>query len=136
MLVGYVSDERYVAIADVAIEIDRDGETVAVTHSTARGKVLAAIEPGRYRVTLAKPGFGSKSVIIDIDGETPYQFRLRGRVEIGQFVGPQGHARTLLSVDDRVRWRRVVGPAARDAAPARSTHPITCGLLTSRAPIS
>jgi N,N-dimethylformamidase len=76
MLVGYVSDERYVAIADVAIEIDRDGETVAVTHSTARGKVLAEIEPGRYRVTLAKQGFGSKSVTIDIDGETPYQFRL------------------------------------------------------------
>jgi len=76
MLVGYVSDERYVAIADVAIEIDRDGETVAVTHSTARGKVLADIEPGRYRVTLAKQGLGSKSVTIDIDGETPYQFRL------------------------------------------------------------
>ncbi len=76
MLVGYVSDERYVAIADVAIEIDRDGETVAVTHSTARGKVLADIEPGRYRVTLAKQGFGSKSVTIEIEGETPYQFRL------------------------------------------------------------
>ena len=44
MLVGYVSDERYVAIADVAIEIDRDGETVAVTHSTARGKVLGWYE--------------------------------------------------------------------------------------------
>jgi hypothetical protein len=76
MLVGYVSDERYVAIADVAIEIDRDGDTVAVTHTTARGKVLANIEPGRYRVTLAKEGFGSKSVTIDIDGQTPYQFRL------------------------------------------------------------
>ena len=41
MLIGYVSDERYVAIADVAIEIDRDGETIAATHSTARGKVIA-----------------------------------------------------------------------------------------------
>ena len=52
MLVGYVSDERYVAIADVTIEFERDGETVACVHSTARGKVIAEIEPGDYRVTL------------------------------------------------------------------------------------
>jgi hypothetical protein len=88
MLVGYVSDERYVAIADVAIEIDRDGETVAVTHSTARGKVLADIEPGNYRVTLVKQGFGSKSVTIDIDGQTPYQFRLLSDCLLG-YVWPK-----------------------------------------------
>src|SRR4051794_1213064 len=51
MLVGYVSDERFVAIADVTIEFERDGETVACVHSTARGKVIADIEPGDYRVT-------------------------------------------------------------------------------------
>jgi hypothetical protein len=88
MLVGYVSDERYVTIADVAIEIDRDGETVAVTHSTARGKVLADIEPGNYRVTLVKQGFGSKSVTIDIDGQTPYQFRLLSDCLLG-YVWPK-----------------------------------------------
>ncbi len=75
MLVGYVSDERFVAIADVTVEIDRDGEVVATTHSTARGKILADVEPGTYRVTLVKQGFGSKSSVVEIGGE-PIQFRL------------------------------------------------------------
>ena len=88
MLIGFVSDERYVAIADVAIEIDRDGETIAVTHSTARGKVIADIEPGRYRVTLNKAGFGAKSVTIEIDGATPYQFRLLSDCLLG-YVWPK-----------------------------------------------
>jgi hypothetical protein len=87
MLVGYVSDERFVAIADVTVEIDRGGETVAVTHSTARGKILADIEPGRYRVTLVKQGFGSKSVEIEAGGE-PYQFRLLSDCLLG-YVWPK-----------------------------------------------
>jgi N,N-dimethylformamidase len=76
MLVGYVSDERYVALADVAIEFERDGRSVAVVRSTPRGGVHAEIEPGRYRVTLVKPGFGSKSVTLDVGAGEPYQFRL------------------------------------------------------------
>ena len=36
MLVGYVSDERYVALEGVAIEFERDGETVAVVVHAAR----------------------------------------------------------------------------------------------------
>lgn len=87
MLVGYVSDERYVAIADVAVEIDRDGETIAVTHSTARGKILADIEPGTYRVTLVKQGFGSKSSMVEI-GSEPYQFRLLSDCLLG-YVWPK-----------------------------------------------
>ena len=67
MLVGYVSDERFVAIADVTVEFERDGETVASVHSTARGKVIADVEPGDYRVTLVKSGFGSKSVEMTAD---------------------------------------------------------------------
>ncbi|MGH2353326.1 MAG: hypothetical protein ACRDI2_05565 [Chloroflexota bacterium] len=34
MLVGYVSDERYVALADAVLEFERDGESVAVVRST------------------------------------------------------------------------------------------------------
>jgi len=37
MLVGYVSDERYVALADALVEFERDGEMVAVVRSTPRG---------------------------------------------------------------------------------------------------
>jgi N,N-dimethylformamidase len=76
MLVGYVSDERYVALADALIEFERDGEMVAVVRSTPRGEVFAAIAPGKYRVTLVKPGFGSKSVRCDVAAGVAYQFRL------------------------------------------------------------
>ena len=35
------------------------------------------LAPGRYKVTLQKPGFGSKSVHMDVvPGQPPYQFRL------------------------------------------------------------
>jgi N,N-dimethylformamidase len=77
MLIGYVSDERYVALDDVGIEFERDGATVAVVRSTPRGKVIADIPPGRYEVTLRKQGFGRKRVTVSVaaDGR-PYQFRL------------------------------------------------------------
>ena len=58
MLIGYVSDERYVALDDVGVELERDGVTVAVVKSTPRGRVIADIPPGRYDVTLRKQGFG------------------------------------------------------------------------------
>jgi hypothetical protein len=76
MLVGYVSDEKYVAVNDVAIEFERDGQSVAVVRSTPRGAVYAGIEPGPYRVTLVRQGYGSKSVHITVDRNKPYQFRL------------------------------------------------------------
>src|SRR5687767_6219326 len=75
MLLGYVSDERYVALDNVRIELERDGQSIVVT-STPRGAVYADIAPGDYRVTLVKDGFGAKSVSITIEPETPYQFRL------------------------------------------------------------
>jgi hypothetical protein len=76
MLIGYVSDENYVAIADCAIELDQDGQTVATTHSTARGAIHADVPPAGYRVTLARSGFGSKSVRLTLPLDKPYQFRL------------------------------------------------------------
>jgi len=30
LLIGYVSDERYVALPDVAVELERDGRSIAV----------------------------------------------------------------------------------------------------------
>src|SRR3954467_11498932 len=76
MLVGYVSDERYVAVADALVEFERDGESVAVVRSTPRGAIYADLAPGPYRATLVKDGFGSKSVTVQADPATPYQFRL------------------------------------------------------------
>jgi len=76
MLIGYVSDERYVALHDVGVELEQDGRTVAVVHSSPRGGVYADVPPGAYRVTLAKDGYGPKSVDIEVGGAEPYQFRL------------------------------------------------------------
>src|SRR5580698_5341259 len=75
MLVGYVSDERDVALADVLLEFERQPESVVV-RSTPRGAVYADLAPGAYRVTLVKPGYGSKSVSISLDPARPYRFRL------------------------------------------------------------
>jgi N,N-dimethylformamidase len=76
MLIGYVSDERYVALPDALLEFERGGEMAAVVRSTPRGAVYAGIEPGEYRVTPVKPGYGSKSVTITVAPARPHQFRL------------------------------------------------------------
>jgi N,N-dimethylformamidase len=88
MLVGYVSDERFVALAGVEIEFERDGETVATTRSTARGKVLADLAPGPYTVTLNGAGFGPKIVEMTVDPAVPYQFRLLSDCLLG-YVWPK-----------------------------------------------
>jgi hypothetical protein len=55
-----------------------------VVRSSPRGAVYADVHPGRYRATLVKPGFGSKSVALVIeDGAPPYQFRLLGDSLVG-----------------------------------------------------
>lgn len=76
MLVGYVSDERYVALPDVLLEFENgEGESVE-TRSRASGAIYASVAPGVYRVTLAKPGFGAKRVTMTVDPHQPFQFRL------------------------------------------------------------
>jgi N,N-dimethylformamidase len=76
MLIGYVSDERYVALSAVGVEIEQEGRTVAVVQSTPRGGLYADLTPGEYRVTLVKDGYGSKSVTTHLSDEQPHQFRL------------------------------------------------------------
>ena len=75
MLVGYVSDERYIALADVSLEFKRDDAVVA-TRSTASGGVYADVEPGAWQVTLARDGYGSKIVQVDVEEGRPHSFRL------------------------------------------------------------
>ncbi len=76
MLVGYVSDERYIALADVLVELACEGQQPTVARSMPSGAVYADIQAGQYRVTLVKPGYGSKRVSIAADAEKPHQFRL------------------------------------------------------------
>jgi hypothetical protein len=75
--VAFVSDEMYVAIPDVLADWeDLSSGLVTVLRSSARGAFFADLPPGRYRVTLARQGYGSKTVELDLTGEAPYQFRL------------------------------------------------------------
>ncbi len=75
MLVGYVSDERYIALSDVLLEFQNESG-VTLARSSASGAVYADIAPGHYRVTLARDGYGSKIVETDITAGEPYPFRL------------------------------------------------------------
>lgn len=75
MLIGYVSDERYVALPDVLLEFEGESGSVEA-RSRATGAVHAELQPGRYLVTLAKDGYGAKRVVITLPGSEPYQFRL------------------------------------------------------------
>ena len=75
MLIGYVSNERYVALGDVLFEF-RGTEGVTVTRSTISGAVYADIAPGTYEVILGRDGYGSKIVQMQVKDQTPYHFRL------------------------------------------------------------
>ncbi|MCA9176164.1 MAG: carboxypeptidase regulatory-like domain-containing protein [Planctomycetales bacterium] len=75
MLIGYVSDERYVALGDVLLEF-RGASGVTAARSNISGAVYANIPPGRYRVAIGRDGFGSKLVDVDVEEGKPHQFRL------------------------------------------------------------
>jgi N,N-dimethylformamidase len=76
MLIGYVSDENYSALADVLVEFDQQGRSCALARSSPRGAIYAELAPGTYHVTLSKYGFGPKRVSAAIVEGTPSQFRL------------------------------------------------------------
>ena len=76
MLIGYVSDERYAALADAALEfLDARGRSWEA-RSRASGAVHAELPPGEYRVVIQKPGFGAKFSRVTIPAAEPFQFRL------------------------------------------------------------
>jgi len=76
MLIGYVSDERYVALADVLLEFINDSGDSWEARSRASGSVHANLPPGHYRVVIQKSGFGAKFSRVAISAQEPYQFRL------------------------------------------------------------
>lgn len=86
-LIGYVSDERYVALPDVMLEFVADGQSVEA-RSRASGAVYADLAPGPYLVTLYKQGFGAKRVRMTVGADEPYQFRLLSDCLLG-YVWPK-----------------------------------------------
>jgi hypothetical protein len=87
MLVGYVSDERYVALADVSLAFEQ-GSGLIAARSLANGAVLVDVQPGPCRVALARDGFGAKHVAMTVDPARPYQFRLLSDRMLG-YVWPK-----------------------------------------------
>lgn len=75
MLIGYVSDERYVALTDVAVLVE-GRDSIVEARSTANGSIRAQIHPGRYRIYLNKDGYGPKCVTAEITQDRLLQFRL------------------------------------------------------------
>jgi hypothetical protein len=76
MLVGYVSDEYYAALAEVSLEFREADTTPRATRSSASGAVYIDLAPGGCEVCLSKAGFGSKRVQVRLAAETPVHFRL------------------------------------------------------------
>lgn len=73
--IGYVSDERFLALPDVAVEV-RAGDEVWQTRSSASGAIYLELPPGPYRVTLAKAGYGAKHSDAELGGGAVHHFRL------------------------------------------------------------
>ena len=87
MLVGYVSNERYVALPDVLFEFRRDGN-VTTARSTISGSVYADVSPGEYEVVVGRDGYGSKIVTMTVSESEPYHFRLLSDCLLG-YMSPR-----------------------------------------------
>ena len=87
MLVGYLSDEYYAALADVLVELrpqiaqsaggvrGKEREPVVV-RSAPSGAIYADVPAGPCEAIFAHPGFGSKRSQFVVEAARPHQFRL------------------------------------------------------------
>ncbi len=98
MLIGYVSDEHYAALHDVALEFRGPTGIHTTTRSWPSGAVCADVPPGEYEVCLAKSGFGSRRVRVTV-GDRPLHFRLLSDRLLG-YAWPK-----WCRVGDRVEFR-------------------------------
>lgn len=81
---AYVSDEDYVALDGVRLEIEfLDRAERMLLESWPSGAVWGNIREGTYRITLTKDGYGPKRVICRLGAADPYHFRLLKRKLIG-----------------------------------------------------
>lgn len=88
VLIGYVSDERDVALAGVDIALEAGDGSAFATRSTATGGVHVECPSGAYRMTLSKPGYGAKHVDVVLPTANAYRFRLLS-AELAVFPWPK-----------------------------------------------
>lgn len=86
-LLGYVSDERHLALSGVDVELVGEGG-VHLLRSSAGGAFYGEVAPGRYRATLARDGYGAKRVDVELDPDRPHLFRLLSDAPFG-YVWPK-----------------------------------------------
>ena len=76
MLIGYVSDEKYSALADVMLEFSNDTGQSWECRSRASGAVHLELPKGNYRVAIQKQGYGAKISHLSWPLNTPHHFRM------------------------------------------------------------
>jgi N,N-dimethylformamidase len=77
MLVGYVSDEYYAALAGVLCEFRGPRGLHTVIPSAPSGAIVGDLPAGDYEVCLSKQGFGSRRMPLTIKPSSgPHHFRL------------------------------------------------------------
>jgi N,N-dimethylformamidase len=87
--IGWVSDEYDLAIADVAVDVERDGELIAQARSGPTGAIVLDVAPGAYVLSLARDGYGAKRVTVELGPDRPpLRLRLLSDRLIG-FVWPR-----------------------------------------------
>ncbi len=75
-LIGYVSDEHDVALANVVVELIGSAGSFE-TRSRATGSLYVDLPAGRYEIALQKPGYGPKRALLEIaDDRPPARLRL------------------------------------------------------------
>jgi N,N-dimethylformamidase len=87
-LIGWVSDERFVAVADALLTFVREGEAVDL-RSGADGGVRGELAAGSWDVTVARDGYGAKRTVVEVGPENaPHHFRLLSEKPVG-YVWPK-----------------------------------------------
>lgn len=78
MLIGYVSDEDFVAVSGALLEFEAPDGAARQAVSSASGAVRLdpAPAPGEYRVVVACPGYGTKLTRVRLGAGPPVQIRL------------------------------------------------------------
>lgn len=110
--VGYVSDERFVAVGGASLEFN-DDTSVRILTSSASGAVYGDLPDGRYRVTIARDGYGSKRSTVNLVAGHPHQFRLLSERVCGYVwpkwvrAGEAGSARVHSPEAYRLSWSRL-----------------------------
>ena len=86
MLVGYVSDESYLALCGVQIEFEQGGHSTTA-ESRVTGAIHAPLKPGPCRAAFCHGEHGAKRVEFTVNPDQPYHFRLLSKTTRG-FVWP------------------------------------------------